>query len=97
MDSAQQADTLLRSGQWRCYDRRQLSPFSVSLLPVVQMLKACFKCYSDITLPYCMNCLLLKQCAKMDLGCQMSKVSHSLEGGALEQERKGGWRQLRTG
>ena len=53
-----------------------LSPEWSSLAPV-QMLKACYKCYSDITLPYCMNCLLLKQCAKMDLGCQMSKVQHA--------------------
>ena len=39
------------------------------------MTKACYKCYSDVSRPYCMSCLLLKQCAQGDMPCQMQKVS----------------------
>jgi hypothetical protein len=57
------------------------------------MTKACYKCYSDVSRPYCMSCLLLKHCAQGDMPCQMRKVNAQ----ANLQRRERGSRSLQLG
>jgi hypothetical protein len=52
-----------------------------------QMLKACYGCYSDLTKPYCVSCLLLKHCQNGDMPCQSQKVSGRACGAAAELQR----------
>ena len=68
----------------RCYLAHTML---VGVRAFLQMTKACYKCYSDISRPYCISCLLLKQCAKMDMACQTQKVScmQLAKAGVLEQ------------